>query len=216
MGLTQSWSRGSCIPFGLFRVPVVEAGSGFILLRSLCPEMKLNVCFAHNSVRLLSSGETVYGSQGVLFTHIIPSFPADTDERWGQLWWVGICSVEKLWGMVGLTCQVLSLAVEGWLLALGLVGWEFPPSSEPPALVSSWARACGPHRDNQVKLEQSGCMPVGGQCWWLLRLFEAGFSLRGTEGWSDCAVLAVVLELKRWQSVLVMARSRFPFDTTVA
>lgn len=61
---------------------MVEAGSGFVLLGSLHSGMKLNVCFAlQPSQGLLSSGETVYGSQGVLFTHIIPPFPADTDEK---------------------------------------------------------------------------------------------------------------------------------------
>lgn len=42
------------------------------------------------------------------------------------------------------------------------------------------------------------------------------FFWKETEGWSDCVVLAVVLDLKWWQSVLIMARSRSPFDTTMA
>lgn len=46
MDVTQSGSGESCIPFGLCRAPVVEAGSGFILSGSLHPGMKLNVCFA--------------------------------------------------------------------------------------------------------------------------------------------------------------------------
>lgn len=49
--ITPSWNKGECV---------------------LCPTTQSG---------LLSSGETMYGSQGVLFTHIIPPLPADTDER---------------------------------------------------------------------------------------------------------------------------------------
>lgn len=82
MNVTQSWSRGSCIPLGLFRAPVVEGWLWlrFIRITPSWNEVKCVLCPATQS-GLLSSGETVYGSQGVLFTHIIPPLPADTDER---------------------------------------------------------------------------------------------------------------------------------------
>lgn len=59
-------------------------------------------------------------------------------------------------------------------IVTGRQGFPSCRSSEPPALVSSWAGACGPHSDNPVKFEQSWCMSVwegsAGDFWGCLRL----------------------------------------------
>lgn len=62
------------------------------------------------------------------------------------------------------------------------------------------------------------CVCVGGQCWWLLRLFEAGFSFsfEKRQKVGQTVLSWQCFGLGTMTVSAVMARSWSPFDTTVA